>query len=92
MELETDHRRTLRPANRSLRSTGAVIFRWESMGNASGIDYSTLVSWSAGIVAAQANCTLDDAITLMQERGVRTDRTLEEIADSVMLRKISFRD
>jgi hypothetical protein len=27
----------------------------------------------------------------MQERGVRTDHTLEEIADAVMQRKISFR-
>ena len=62
------------------------------MGNASGIDYSTLVGWSAGIVAAQANCSLDEAITLMQERGVRTDRTLEEIADAVMQRRISFRE
>jgi len=51
---------------------------------------TTLVAWSAGMVAAQANCTLDEAILRMQEHGVHTGRRLEEIAAAVVDRRIRF--
>jgi AmiR/NasT family two-component response regulator len=56
----------------------------------SGIDYDRLVVWAAGIVAAQARCNVDEAIALMQERGVRTRRTLRETAAAVIDRRIRF--
>jgi hypothetical protein len=51
---------------------------------------SALVVWSAGMVAAQAVCDLDEAILRMQEHGVRTGRTLEEVATAVVERRIRF--
>jgi hypothetical protein len=60
------------------------------MANRSHVDYSTLLLWAAQVVAAQANCKLDEAIALMQERGVQTYRTLEEIANAVVDRRLRF--
>ena len=60
------------------------------MGNHSGLDYDTLIAWAAGTVAAQADCTLNEAVALMLERAMQTHHTLEEIADGVIDRTIRF--
>lgn len=60
------------------------------MANRTHLDYSTLLPWAAAVVAGQAHCTLDQAIALMQERGVETSRTLEEIASAVVDRRLRF--
>jgi hypothetical protein len=60
------------------------------MDRASNSVESALVAWSAEMVAAQAGCDLDEAILRMQEHGVRTRRTLEEVAAAVLERRIRF--
>ena len=40
------------------------------MGHMSDVDHGTLVAWAAGTVAAHANCTIAEAIALMEARAV----------------------
>ncbi len=60
------------------------------MANRSHLGSSTLPAWAAPVVAGRANCTLDEAIALMHERGVQTYRALEEIANAVVDRRLRF--
>jgi AmiR/NasT family two-component response regulator len=53
-------------------------------------DHSTTVAFAAGIVAAQAGCTFDEALARMRDRGARSGTTLEEIAIAVCERRIKF--
>jgi len=43
-----------------------------------------------GRVSVQADCSLDEALQLMQERAVQTEHTLDEIADAVGKHRIWF--
>jgi AmiR/NasT family two-component response regulator len=49
---------------------------------------NTIVAWAAGTVVAQVNCTLDEAVALMEQRAVETQRSLDEIAVDVVERRI----
>ena len=53
-------------------------------------DHNTLVAWAAGTVVAQMNCTLDQAVALMEQRATETSRTLDDIAVDVVERRIRF--
>jgi AmiR/NasT family two-component response regulator len=52
--------------------------------------HNTIVAWAAGTVVAQVNCTLDQAVELMEQRAVETRRTLDDIAVDVVERRILF--
>jgi AmiR/NasT family two-component response regulator len=51
---------------------------------------SGIVNQACGMVAEQVRCATDEAIVLMQARAVETDQSLEQIAMSVVLRKLRF--
>ena len=48
------------------------------------------VAQAQGRVSVQANCTVDEALELMHDRAVLTDRTVEQIADLVNRHKMWF--
>jgi len=50
----------------------------------------TKVAQAQGRVSIQADCTIDQALVLMQERAVETDHQLIDIADAVVNHQIWF--
>jgi len=50
------------------------------------------VAQASGMVSVQAECTLEEALVLMETRAVSTHATLEEIAAAIVRREISFGD
>ena len=51
---------------------------------------SSEVTQASEIVAAQAGCSVDDALEVMRERADAIDRTLDYVADAVIARKMVF--
>lgn len=51
---------------------------------------SKSVMQAAGMVSVQAECTLDEAVELMANRGVLHGLSREEIAEAVIARSIRF--
>jgi hypothetical protein len=51
---------------------------------------SAKVMQAAGMVSVQANCTVDEAMTLMEERARATNQTRRQIAEAVIARTIRF--
>lgn len=60
------------------------------MGKESGSSHSHQVSQASGMVSVQADCTIDEAMILMQDRAATTGQTLDEIAAAVVDRTIRF--
>jgi AmiR/NasT family two-component response regulator len=52
--------------------------------------YSDRVAQAAGMVSVQADCSLDAAFAVIEQRALEQDRTLEEVADAVVERRIRF--
>jgi len=50
----------------------------------------TKLAQAQGRVSVQANCTMAEALVLMQERADETKHTLDEIADAVGQHRIWF--
>ena len=50
------------------------------------------LSQAADIVSAQANCSVDAALLLLKRRASATSCDLEEIAVSVITRRVRFHD
>jgi hypothetical protein len=50
------------------------------------------LAFAMGMVSAQANCTLDEALVLMSDRAIVSQCTVYEIALAVVDRSISFDD
>ena len=48
------------------------------------------VAQAQGRVSVQADCTIDQALVLMQDRAVETDHRLIDIADAVVKHQIWF--
>jgi hypothetical protein len=48
------------------------------------------VAQAQGRVSVQADCTIDQALVLMQDRAVETDQRLIDIADAVVKHRIWF--
>jgi len=57
----------------------------------SGLPNSLVVAHAQGIVMVQAQCTFADALALLNERARVEDKSVEEIAEAVLLRRIRFR-
>jgi AmiR/NasT family two-component response regulator len=57
----------------------------------SGLQNSLIVAHAQGIVMVQARCTFADALTLLNERARVEAKSVEEIAEAVLLRRIRFR-
>jgi AmiR/NasT family two-component response regulator len=57
-----------------------VLRAWASLG--------TDIAHASGMVCAQADCSPDEALTLMEARAAATGRSLEDIADAVIERRI----
>ena len=53
-------------------------------------EHRMLVNQAAGMVAVQADCTIEEAFVLINERATMTDATLEEIIAGVLDRRIRF--
>jgi len=53
-------------------------------------DPSYRVGKASGMVSVQADCSVDEALVLMQERAQVSHQTLSEIADDVLARRIRF--
>ncbi len=51
---------------------------------------SATVIQAAGMVSVQADCTVDEAVELMELRARDTNRTRRDIADDVVARRIRF--
>ena len=51
---------------------------------------SATVIQAAGMVSVQADCTVDEAVELMESRARDTERTRRDIADDVVARRIRF--
>jgi AmiR/NasT family two-component response regulator len=60
------------------------------MGNGSAFAHSHRVSQASGMVSVQADCTIDEAVVLMQDRAATMGQTLDEIAAAVVDRSIRF--
>lgn len=60
------------------------------MSNATPRGRSALLLQAKGMVSVQAACTMDAALVLMQEHGDATHSNLDEIADSVVERRVRF--
>jgi ANTAR domain len=56
----------------------------------SGLPNSLVVAHAQGIVMVQARCTFADALTLLDERARVEGKSVEEIAEAVLLRRIRF--
>ena len=54
------------------------------------IHRSAKVVQAAGMISVQANCTLDEAVALMERRAHSTRQTRAQIADAVVARRIRF--
>jgi AmiR/NasT family two-component response regulator len=52
--------------------------------------HSARVNRASGMVSVQAKCSIADAVALMQNTADATDVSIEEIADCVLDRSISF--
>ena len=48
------------------------------------------VSQASGMVSVQAQCSVSEALDLMKERAHATGRTLREVADATLDRKMRF--
>ena len=53
---------------------------------------SNRVALAAGMVSAQADCTIDEALLRMQEHASRRNQTLEEVAIQIVARVVCFGD
>jgi hypothetical protein len=62
--------------------SGMVLRVWASLG--------TDIAHASGIVCAQADCSPDEALTLMETRAAATGRSLADIADAVVERRLRF--
>lgn len=60
------------------------------MGNGSASSHSHRVNQASGMVSVQADCTIDEAVVLMQDRAATMGQTLDEIAAAVIDRSIRF--
>jgi hypothetical protein len=47
---------------------------------------------ATGMVMVQANCSVEDALALLEQRAADTGATLEDIAEAVISRRIRFGD
>ena len=54
------------------------------------MDHNTMLAFAAGMVAARADCSLLEAIALMQDHADRTSETLDEIATAVIERRVEI--
>jgi hypothetical protein len=46
------------------------------------------IGQAVGIISAQTNCTVDEALLCMQEHAGRASQTLEELAIAVLDRRV----
>jgi AmiR/NasT family two-component response regulator len=53
-------------------------------------EYSDRVHQAQGMVSVQADCSLDEALALMQATASATDKTLDDVADDVIGRRLRF--
>jgi hypothetical protein len=51
---------------------------------------SDIVTQAAGMVSVQADCTLDEAIELIENRAALNGKTREETATAIIEREIRF--
>ena len=75
---------------------GALRLADARSGNGQRVDDSdefqrtVLIAQAQGMVAAEVNCSMDDALVLMKDRAVVEGRTLEQVADAVTARTMRF--
>jgi AmiR/NasT family two-component response regulator len=48
------------------------------------------VAQAQGMVSAQIQCTVDEALVIMRERALVQHQTLADVADAVLKREIRF--
>jgi AmiR/NasT family two-component response regulator len=53
-------------------------------------EHSDAVHQAQGMVSVQAACSLDEAIALMQATADATGKTLDDVADDVISRRLRF--
>ncbi len=56
----------------------------------STLEYGMLVHQATGMVSVQAGCTVDEALTRLQERARSTGQTVDEVAAAVVERRTRF--
>jgi AmiR/NasT family two-component response regulator len=56
-----------------------------------GESASARIHQAQGIVSAQAECSLTDAMRLMVDSAQAADVTLEEVADEIIAGRVSYR-
>jgi AmiR/NasT family two-component response regulator len=60
------------------------------MNSQNGETQSDRVAQASGMVSVQAECSLDEAFVMIQERAQTIDLTTEEVAESVVDRQFRF--
>ena len=60
------------------------------MNRQNGETQSDRVAQASGMVSVQAQCSVDDAFAMIEERAQTIDLTAEEVADSVVDRRFRF--
>jgi AmiR/NasT family two-component response regulator len=60
------------------------------MNRQNGETQSDRVAQASGMVSVQAECSLDEAFAMIEERARTIDLTAEEVADSVVDRRFRF--
>ncbi|MGO9874311.1 MAG: ANTAR domain-containing protein [Acidimicrobiia bacterium] len=54
------------------------------------LEYGMQVHQASGMVSVQAGCTVDEALTKLQERARSTGQTIDEVAVAVVERRTRF--
>jgi len=60
------------------------------MENRTAFDRIARLARAQGIVSGQAGCSLDEALQIMRERAQVEHRTVNQVADGVLDRTLSF--
>ena len=55
-----------------------------------GEEHRRSMNLAAGMVAAEADCTIEEAFTLMRERAAASGTTMEELVARVLDRSVRF--
>jgi hypothetical protein len=61
------------------------------MDNGTSSEHTSRVPEAQGMVTAQVDCTVDEALVLLNERAKATGLRLEEVAIAVVERRTQFR-
>jgi AmiR/NasT family two-component response regulator len=58
------------------------------MDDVSPVEHTARVYQASGMVSVQADCSIDDALALMREHATSSHRSLDDVAQQIVERRI----